>query len=234
MRRAFIAAVLMVGSSVIARGQAMGDFAGADRETVAQLTRIVESLRAADLPTEPVVAKASLAVRRHAPPARMIAAVQAVATHLADARDALGTASATADIMAGADALSTSGVTKEMLRRIRDAQPSRSIAVPIGVLAQLVASGVAPKDAADIVSRLTHAKATNAQLVSLGNNVSQDVSAGAGAASALQIRLETLRPLLAYGTSAAGGLTTTSAVAADPGARTGGPQKGPPNPRGRP
>jgi hypothetical protein len=117
-----------------------------------------------------------------------------------------------------------------MLRRIRIAQPTTSVAVPIGVMAQLVASGVAPRDAAEIVGRLVQAKATSAQLVSLGNDVSQDVIAGAGPASALQIRLETLKPLLAYGAPGSAAAISDFTTAAPTGA---GP-KSPPNPRGRP
>lgn len=206
------------------------DFVDADRETIAQLTRIVESVKAANLPTEPVVAKAGLAARFHKPPAQMIAAVQAVATHLEEARDALGDATPTADVMAGADALAFKGVTKEMLARIRAAKSGRSIAVPIGLMAQLVASGVAPKEAADIVTRLVRGNASNAQLVSLGNDVSQDVMAGAGAMSALQIRLETLKPLLAYGTPAG----SQAAELMAPFGATGPAPKSPQNPRGRP
>ncbi|HEY4306879.1 MAG TPA: hypothetical protein VGM82_20580 [Gemmatimonadaceae bacterium] len=236
MRGVVAVVVMSLGISASARARAQSfDLAGADRETIAQLTRIVESVKAANLPTDPLVAKASLAARVHAPPARMIAAVQAVATHLEDARDALGSTTPTADIIAGADALGTKGVTKDMLQRVRAAQPTRPIAVPIGVLAQLVASGVAPKDAADIVSRLVHAKASNAQLVSLGNDVSQDVSAGAGAGSALQIRLETLKPLLAYGANANLTATSGTQTLADPaGTTTSGTPKSPQNPRGRP
>jgi hypothetical protein len=220
-------AALVLGLATTAGAQSSLDLVDADPQTLAQLTRIVESARAANLPTDPLVAKASLASRFHKSPAQMIAAVQAVATHLEDAREALGEATAPADVVAGADALGTKGVTKEMLRRIRAAQPARSIAVPLGVMAVLVASGVAPREAVDIVTRLILGKATNGQLVSLGNDVSQDVMAGAGAASALQIRLETLKPLLAYGASAA-------AQAADLLSTSGTAPKSPQNPRGRP
>ena len=231
MRRAVVVVSLLSGFAAVAGAQNAFDFVDADRETIAQMTRIVESVKAAKLPTEPLLAKAGAAAQARVAPARMIAALQAVAARLEQARDALGNSSPDADIMAGADALSTKGVTKEMLQRIRGAQPSRSVAVPIGVMAQLVASGVAPKDASDIVSRLVRAKATNAQLVLLGNDVSQDVIAGAGPGSALQIRLETLKPLLAYG--APGAITTTDAFISAPGASGVGP-KSPQNPRGRP
>jgi hypothetical protein len=225
--------LLSLGTAAVARAQNAFDFVDADRETIAQMTRIVESVRAANLPTEPLLAKAGAAARVRVPPARLIAVLQAVAARLQEARDALGASSPNADIMAGADALSTKGVTKDMLQRIRVAQPSHSVAVPIGVMAQLVASGVTPKDAADIVSRLVRAKASNQQLVSLGNQVSQDILAGAGAGSALQIRLETLKPLLAYGASAGAAAQPGDLLTSAPGASSAGP-KSPQNPRGRP
>jgi hypothetical protein len=112
MRHVLLLAAVALASARGAHAQTPFDLADADRETVARVARIVESVKAANLPTEPVVAKARLAARVHVSPARMIAALEAVATRLADARDALGGSSATADIMAGADALSTKGVTK--------------------------------------------------------------------------------------------------------------------------
>ena len=226
--------MLAVGARRLARldvaaAQESLDFLNADRETTAQVTRIMESVKAANLPTAPVVATARLAVQVHVPPTRLIAALQAVASRLEAARSALGSSSPEADILAGQDALSAKGVTKDMLHLIRLAQPNRSVAVPLGLLAQLVASGVAPKQAVEIVIRLAKANATPKQLADLGNHVSQDVLAGAGAASALQIRLETLRPLLSYG--AVPGLTTDVAA---PGLSTGASGTGPKNPRGRP
>jgi hypothetical protein len=236
MRSSLLVVGLICGLSAVARGQESLDFVSADRETAVQLTRILESVKAANLPTEPVIAKARLAMQVKAPPARLVAVLQAVASRLEEARSALGAGSPKADIVAGQDALSTKGVTKEMLHQLRETQPRGSVAVAIGVMQQLVASGVEPKQATEIVSALVRGRATNAQLVALGNNVSQDVIGGAGASSALQIRLETLKPLLAYGTGAAGaaaaanvdGFTTHSGTSAN------GPGKGPTNPRGRP
>jgi hypothetical protein len=234
MRRLLLIVGLLGGVAGVARGQESLDFVSADRETAAQLTQILESVKAADLPTEPVIAKARLAMRVKAPPARLVVVLRAVASRLEEARAALGPASPKADIIAGQDALSNTGVTKDMLHQIREARPKGSVAVPIGVMTQLVASGVAPGKATDIVSALVRGSATNVQLVALGNNVSQDVIAGAGAMSALQIRLETLKPLLAYGTGAASAATVLDGFAAQPGAAGTGPGKGPTNPRGRP
>jgi hypothetical protein len=229
MRRLLLAVVLVGSAARVGSAQESLDFLNADRETSAQITRIMESVRAANLPTAPVVATARHALQVHAPPTRLIAALQAVASRLEASRSALGPASPEADILAGQDALSTNGVTKEMLYLIRRAQPNRSVAVALGLMAQLVASGVAPKQAVEIVSRLAKGKATPKQLADLGNDVSQDVIAGAGAASALQIRLESLRPLLSYG-AAAPGITAD----APSGLTNGASGTGPKNPRGRP
>jgi hypothetical protein len=69
------------------------------------------------------------------------------------------------------------------------------------------------------VSTLTRAGATNAQLVALGNEVNQDVLAGAGARASLETRLSTLRPLLAHAPAPVQSLqgpTITNGNAADP------------------
>ena len=64
MRRLLLIVGLLGGVAGVARGQESLDFVSADRETAAQLTQILESVKAADLPTEPVIAKARLAMRR--------------------------------------------------------------------------------------------------------------------------------------------------------------------------
>jgi hypothetical protein len=66
MLRAVMVAMLLVASSRVAPAQESLDFLEADGETIAQLTRIVASVRAANLPTEPVVSKARLAAQVHA------------------------------------------------------------------------------------------------------------------------------------------------------------------------
>lgn len=195
---AIAAAASLAGAARAAHAQEALDFVS-DRETAAQLARIVESVRSRGLPVEPVVSKARRGALVHAAPARIVSAAQAVATRLETAREALGPRATDVDLAAGEDALSVHGVTREMLEVIHTAQPARSAAVPLGVMAQLVASGVPPQQATEIVARLTRGGASNAQLVSLGNDVNQDVGAGAGAMASLQTRLETLKPMLARG-----------------------------------
>ncbi len=197
MRRSLVALLLVAVGATRAGAQESLGFIG-DHETATQLSHILESVRGNGLPVEPVISKARHAAMIHAPASRLLSAAQAVARRLELAREALGPRSIPADLAAGEDALSVSGVTPDMLAAIRAAHPSRSVAVPLGVMAQLVASGVKPAEAAATVDRLTRAGATNAQLVALGNDVNRDVIAGASARASLETRLAPLRPLLAH------------------------------------
>ena len=191
-----------------------------DRETAAVLTRVVDSARARGLPTDPIIAKVRQGVLLHAAPARIVAAARAVAVRLEEARDALAPRPTEVDISAGGDALSVTGVTKQALQSIRSASPNQSVAVPLGVLAQLVASKVPTERATVIVIDLIKRGATNTQLVALGAAVSSDVERGARGASALDVRLSGLTAVLAR--PGAG-----TAAAADAFTATGG-RKNPP------
>src|SRR5207244_533012 len=128
---------------------------------------------------------------------RIVAAAEAVSRRLSAARDALAPNPTDADIAAGQDALSINGVTVDMLQTIRAARPNRPVAVPVGVMAQLVASGVKPADAAEIVRRLILGKASDRQLVAFGNDVNRDVASGDAPLKSLQVRLQPLGPVLA-------------------------------------
>lgn len=222
MMRAFMFGLAVAcTTSQIASAQEPIDFLGSDRETAAELSRIVETARTRGLPTEPIVAKAKYAVLVHTPPARIVAAAQAVSKRLEVARDALGPSASKNDLAASENALSTPGVTGEMIQLVRQAQTNRAAAVPIGVMAQLVASGVKPAQAAEIVTRLVRGNATDKQLAELGNAVNQDVAAGAGAMQALEIRLQTLKPVLAHiaTPNASQGITNTTGDPRPPGGK---------------
>jgi hypothetical protein len=116
--------------------------------------------------------------------------------------------------------LSVAGVTKAALQAVRSTSPNQPVAVPIAVLAQLVASGVPAKRATEIVMELIRRGASNRQFVDLGNNVNADVGRGARAMASLDVRLQGLTAVLAPSTG------TVNAAAADPGLQSGsGPKK---------
>jgi hypothetical protein len=178
-----------------------------DPQTSAQLAAIVAGARDAGLPTDPILGKVLYGrVVVHAPPQKIIGAARALAARLEISRDALMPGPTPNDIATGADALEY-GATKDQLRAIRKACGEQPVSTPLGVLAQLVASRVEPKRAAQIVTDLIKRRASTAQLVALGNDVNADVASGANATAALDIRLRGLTAVLAP----AGAAATTDA-----------------------
>jgi hypothetical protein len=200
--RALLLVGLLVASGRVAVAQDSLPLANVDRETATLLMRIVDSARARGLPTDRIVAKISQGVLLHSAPERIVLAAQSVATRLEDARAALAPKPTANDIAAGGDALSVVGVTKVALQAVRLASPKQPVAVPIAVLAQLVASGVPAKRATEIVTDLIRRGASNRQFVDLGNNVNADVGRGARAMASLDVRLQGLTAVLAPAGSA--------------------------------
>lgn len=185
-----------------AAAQDSAALAGLDAQTGAQVERIVESVRSRGLPVDPILSKVRFALVVHAPPSKIVATAQAVATRLEAARDVVAPHVIPGDIAAGEEALSFD-VPKDVLRRVVQASANRSVAVPIGVLTQLVVSGVPAAKAGEIVTELIKRGASAAQLVALGNDVNADVRGGARAVESADIRMRGLTPLLAPAASAA-------------------------------
>ncbi|GLC27026.1 hypothetical protein rosag_35390 [Roseisolibacter agri] len=143
------------------------------------------------LPLEPLVAKALEGVEKEAPPARIEAAVKGMVQRLAVARDALKPAVSDREVTAGADALAM-GVPAEVLRAFREMSRRRSTAVALGVLSQLVSRGVPVAEATRGVGKLVERRASDAQLLALGQEVQRDLSQGIAAVTALEMRTRAL------------------------------------------
>jgi hypothetical protein len=216
MRAMLMALAFVVGAGSVSAQEPMS----------AELNDILNAARQKGLPTDPIVAKARQGVLFKKSDAKIVAAAQAVSRRLEQAREALGSGATIADLNAGQDALSVEGVTTDMLRVVRRERPSRPVVVPVGLLAQLVASGVNPSYATDLVAKLVRANASDVQLVSLGEGVNSDVHSGAKAMQSLEVRLKALRPVLAYTTPA----TAASAVDAFTTGTTADPRSKPPRP----
>jgi hypothetical protein len=199
-----------------ARAQDSLTFKGADRETRAALAKIVADADARGLPSEHIVSKVQFALVVHAPRARILETAQAVADRLETARAAIASDTLPADIAAGEEALSFK-IPKDILTRIHRAGPNRAIAVPIGLLTQLVANAVPAEHAGEIVIKLVRGGATPKQFADLGNDVNSDVQRGAKGAESVDIRLRGLTPLLSPGSGqTTGDLTASSPVPPGP------------------
>lgn len=157
---------------------------GLDAGSYAAVRAAVADAAARTLPLEPLVAKALAGVETGAPGPRVAGAVRTLLGRLDAARTALAPAVGDVEVVAGADALAV-GVPPAVLRQLRRLSPGRSTAVPLGVVAQLVARGVPAPRAAAAVADLLRRGATSAQLVALDGAVRADVAAGVPAAAAL-------------------------------------------------
>lgn len=167
-----------------------------DGETYAAVTRVITSAKAQALPVDPIVDKALEGAVKGALPVRIRSAVVALADRMVVAKEALSPPNpSVAEIGAGAEALGK-GVPRATLRTIRIAGGDRSVAVPLGVLTELVARGVSVQRASDQVVALVKSGATSQQLAALSDKVRQDIETGIDPGAALDIRTRGLLPLL--------------------------------------
>ena len=201
MIRARTAFMLGLCAASATWAQDASDLLVGDREASAELAKIVEATRVGGLPVDPILAKVRYAVLvAHAPAPRIVAAARAIAARLEDARSALAPHPTPTDIAAGEDALS-SGVSRKALQDIRKVSANKPVAVPLGVLAQLVANGVPEKRASKYVTDLISRGATAEQLVALGNDVNADIALGSRASNALDVRMSHLNAVLGIPTA---------------------------------
>ncbi len=112
----------------------------------ADVQRVVASARAQGLPPGSILAKAAQGVQVHASRETIVGVVETEAKRLAVARTLLGAGAPDADLEAGASALSYK-IPNAALSAVRQARPSASVAVPLGVLTQLVVEGDAVQKA---------------------------------------------------------------------------------------
>jgi hypothetical protein len=152
------------------------------------ILRLADSLRSAGLPDAPLYSKAAEGVLKGADDARILGAVRSLARELGEAREALGSEASEAEIVAGASALHA-GVPATDLRRMRDRRPrgsSKSLAVPLTVLADMITRGVPPNDAAASVNALLARRVDDAEFQALRVGIEHDISAGRAPGAAAQ------------------------------------------------
>jgi hypothetical protein len=194
MKRAPTAFLVLITAAVVAGAQDVASLV-ADKDASVELAKIVSATEQKGLPVDPIIAKVRYAVMMRAPAPRIVAAAHGVAARLEDARNALAPQPTAKDIVAGENALG-SGVSKKSLQEIRKVSSNKPLAVPLGVLAQLVASEVPEKTATKYVTDLIKHGATAEQLATLGNEVEAEVKLGSGATAALELRMNHLNAVL--------------------------------------
>ncbi len=158
-----------------------------DARTREAVMAIVDSVRAAGVPADPLVNKALEGASKGADGARIVAAVRTLAAYLASARSALGAEAAEPELVAGAAAL-RAGASPGYLQQLRASYPRETLVVPLAVLADLVARGVPADTASRSVLALMRAGVREAELVAFRESVERDIALGAPAGAAADAR----------------------------------------------
>jgi len=168
---------------------------GLDSATVAAIAPIIQRAQAANLPVELLYAKAREGQVRRMPSATIESAVRALADRISTANDALAPNATEQELRAAADAL-RGGVPVETLRHMRQEGKNTSLAVPIGVLTQLIARGVPVEKASVQIVDLVRRGAQSQHFIALDTRVREDVLAGKRPDESLDLRLKGIIPNL--------------------------------------
>ena len=195
LRRLFLISLVPCATASVAHGQVARLDATADAGVRRAVEREVIAARSIGLPERLLIAKANEGIAKRATPKRITDAVAALGKRLQVARDQLAPNPSEDEIAAGADALYL-GVPAHILKKMRAAWPNRSLALPLGVLTELVAKGLPADRAARTVTDLMTRGATNVQLYSLAQSVQGDVAAGWAPEAALDLRARGVMSLL--------------------------------------
>lgn len=195
LRRLFFLLLASLPVATTARAQAARLDASADVGLRRAVERELVAARAVGLPEGLLIAKANEGIAKRATPKRITDAVAALGKRLQVARAQLAPNPSEDEIAAGADALYV-GVPAPMLKKMRAAWPNRSLALPLGVLTELVAKGLPADRAAQVVTDLMARGATNVQLYALAQSVQGDVAAGWAPEAALDLRARGVMSLL--------------------------------------
>jgi hypothetical protein len=140
-------------------------------EVASQVQRVVDSAAQNGLPTEPLIQKALEGQSKGAEGARIVAAVRTLSGQLGESSTALGPGAPEADIVAGAACIKA-GATPAMITELRRLRPEQSVAVPLGVLSDLVALGVDVPKAWEQVHSLAAAHGPDTDFLALRDRVS--------------------------------------------------------------
>jgi hypothetical protein len=184
LRYVVAALALVLTSNGLAAQQAR---VPADPTTVPELKPEFDRATKLGLPIDALVASARKGYLLAVSTNKIREALRERTDRLVAAREALKPVQSNAELEAGANALQSS-IPERELRELRRVAKGRSLEVPIGVLEELVASGVSPKQAADNVKQMISKNVADVHIASLGTFVQGDVASGLAPSLALDVR----------------------------------------------
>jgi hypothetical protein len=157
---------------------------------------ILDAAPARGIPVEPLLTKVREGVAKSSTPERIHDAVRLLSGRLETARVALSPVQNVAELTAGAGALQV-GVPAASLKELRRLAPDAPLTVPLGVLTEMIADGVAVRPAASQIAELMKRGATSAMLIEMGRSVRAEVASGKAPSKALEQGSQRVLSLLA-------------------------------------
>ena len=158
-----------------------------DPKTYAAVIAIVDSARAAKLPTAALVDKALEGAAKGSDGEKIVTAVRQLSERLGAARRSLGSASTADEIKAAALALDA-GVSPRDLARLRAAAGKRQVTLSLAVLTDLIGREVPVATASNVVVSLARSGIRDSELTLFQRNVRQDIEHGADPSTAASTR----------------------------------------------
>ena len=181
------AALVLAVAPLVAHAQAFPPGMGPEARTA--IKAVIDSARAAGLPTQPLTDKVREGTLKGADETRIVTAVQALARELGAARTVLGSANNPALLSATASALHA-GVSASELRRVvhpvneESADPllvTSALVTLVDIVSKKVPAGVAASAIGDLLQR----GANEQQFSTLRSEVEQDILGGRTPESAM-------------------------------------------------
>jgi hypothetical protein len=164
-------------------------------EAVAAIERVIDSTRAAGLPTAPLFDKAAEGVLKGADDQRIVVAVRGLARELTEARSVLNSSSDAALLGATASALHAGASVSDLRQIVRpttgEAPDTHALATAFVALTDLVTKRVSPASATGAVRELLKRRASDGDFAALRGEVDHDIRGGIAPDVALSNRMRT-------------------------------------------
>lgn len=181
---------IVTALALVARAAAAQDprlAARLDKPTYVAVNAIVDSARAAKLPTAPLVDKALEGAAKGSDGSKIVTAVQQLRLRMTLARSVLGTNASSDEIKSAAAALEA-GVSERDLARIRAAAGKRPVTMPLAVLTDLIGRQIEVATATSLVIQLERSGVKDQEYTLFQRNVRADIDRGADPTVAAQTR----------------------------------------------
>lgn len=169
-----------------------------DKPTLLAVNAIIDSARAAKLPTKPLNDKALEGAATGADGPKIVAAVRQLSIRMGSARRSLNSNASADEIKAAVDALQA-GVSTRDLALVQSASGKRPVTMPLAVLTDLIGRQVPIPTATSLVLQLERAGVKDSELSLFQRNVRADIERGADPIAAATTRAKGLMQRSATG-----------------------------------